>query len=446
MLKEITSYLEESEDESEEVKEEAERLIQAIEKRKGKTRKEEHEMRVSRVQRRGTRPAPIIVDDPVEGLRTPPSTNCGTGEMLDYALELHRKFSAKKVPELRDLCSSEGIVWTKHKTAIGDLLRCRMKLGFEGTPSHLCALYDLPRTGGHVKARLEEIPGIPTFMKNSRNVTSGYEVSVEHLEQYLGCSLKAWTGTANLKISREDGLKCLTNRGFKDSQAMTCREVSRWVDTLEKLVRVPIDRNPGATLVICPVLYLHACKMTFNKNHSFIPVPETEMQILSKMKDEYRRRELGSTAMWGAGGRIGQAYVLPKDKDLDRWRPISPAVHDPARLAGARLGRAIRYMLLDFKGIYHFDLKATYSLRSRCEQIQEQFRRSGMDAIARSYDIKHIFARLSHHAVMESVRWLVRYHEDRGLVGVQELEGEDMCYDKGQMKARWIRFHVVQDD
>ncbi|GBG83933.1 hypothetical protein CBR_g37804 [Chara braunii] len=139
VLKEITSYLEESEDESEEVKQEAGRLIEAIEKRKGKKRKENNEMRVSRAPKIETRPAPILVEELAGELRTPPS-NRGAREILDYALDLHRKFPAKKVPELRDLCNSEGIEWTKRETAIGKLVKCRMKLAYESEAARLSPL------------------------------------------------------------------------------------------------------------------------------------------------------------------------------------------------------------------------------------------------------------------------------------------------------------------
>ncbi|GBG81506.1 hypothetical protein CBR_g32495 [Chara braunii] len=139
MLKEITSYLEKSEDESEEVKHEDGRLIDAIERRKGKKRKENQNMRVSRAPKIGTRPALIVVEEVPDELRTPPSCR-GAGEILDFALDLHRKLSAKKVPELRDLCNSEGIEWTKRETAIGELVKCRMKLAYENEATRLSRL------------------------------------------------------------------------------------------------------------------------------------------------------------------------------------------------------------------------------------------------------------------------------------------------------------------
>ncbi|GBG88308.1 hypothetical protein CBR_g46875 [Chara braunii] len=310
MLKEITSYLEESDDESEEVKQEAGRLIEAIEKRKGKKRKEEHEMRMSRVPRRRTQPSPIVVEERDDDVRTPPSHNRGAGEILDFALELHRKFSSKKVPELRDLCNSEGIQWTKRETAIGELVKCRMRLAYEEEAAHLSPL---------------------------------------------------------------------------------------------------------------------AGRLTFHWNHSFVPVQVSESEILAEMKTEYRRKGLEVTAMWGKGGKIGQAYVLPKDKDLERWRPISPAVHDPARLAGARVERAIRYMLLGLNEDRHFDLKSMDALREKCEKIQSYLRKKEGDALARSYDIKDMFARLSHQAVLDAVRWIIEYHVNRGMLGVHVSRQGKIC-------------------
>ncbi|GBG69342.1 hypothetical protein CBR_g4039 [Chara braunii] len=187
------------------------------------------------------------------------------------------------------------------------------------------------------------------------------------------------------------------------------------------------DARKGATLLVCPVLYLRACKETFNWNRSFQVINETEAQVLGGMKMEYERLSLKGVARWQTGGRIGRAYVLPKDKDLDRWRPISPGTNDPARLAGARVGRAIRYMLFGVRRTEHFDLRSTDELKERCEAFQREMGKGGDGVLARSYDIKDMFAKLSHQRVMEAVEWLIMYHEKRGMKGARVSQRGKLC-------------------
>ncbi|GBG81260.1 hypothetical protein CBR_g31932 [Chara braunii] len=158
MLKEIRSYIDESEEDSEEVREEAGKLADAIESRKkaGKkkrvyevdtnlstdgrngdltrdTRRKSSE--AAATKRASLTPLGIGEEGREEELKTPLkglSAACSSEGVLEYALELHRRLSAKKVPELRKICSKEGIPWSKRDNVICELVRCRTRLVYEG--------------------------------------------------------------------------------------------------------------------------------------------------------------------------------------------------------------------------------------------------------------------------------------------------------------------------
>ncbi|GBG88306.1 hypothetical protein CBR_g46873 [Chara braunii] len=138
VLREMRSYFDESEDDSEEVREEAGKLIEAIESPKGKKRVPEWEGRISAARMRPARAAVVInVEDDLPGMMHTPqpkrkdaNNGAAGGEMLEYVLGLHRQLSAKKVPELRKICNQEGIEWTKKEVAITELVRCRTRLAY----------------------------------------------------------------------------------------------------------------------------------------------------------------------------------------------------------------------------------------------------------------------------------------------------------------------------
>ncbi|GBG63223.1 hypothetical protein CBR_g36992 [Chara braunii] len=136
VIREIRSYLDESEDDSKEVKEEVGKLVEAIERRKGKAKMLGEEGRISRIPRRGNRGDPVRIDDDEE-IRTPPpvkkepEVGMADPRMLDFVIEMHRHLSAKKVPELRKLCNEEGIEWSRKDVAVGELVKCRAKLAYE---------------------------------------------------------------------------------------------------------------------------------------------------------------------------------------------------------------------------------------------------------------------------------------------------------------------------
>ncbi|GBG76178.1 hypothetical protein CBR_g21927 [Chara braunii] len=145
VMREMRSYFDESDDDSEEVREEAGKLVEAMEKRKGKGRAKVTEERWPKVRigGRGDREELVKLED--EEDRTPPP-NHRTDErdpnILYFAIELHRHLSEKKVPELRKLCNREGIEWSKRDTVIGELVKCKAKLAY-GDFTENVRIYDL---------------------------------------------------------------------------------------------------------------------------------------------------------------------------------------------------------------------------------------------------------------------------------------------------------------
>ncbi|GBG58922.1 hypothetical protein CBR_g24273 [Chara braunii] len=289
-------------------------------------------------------------------------------------------------PEIARFVDGRIRVVEKKRPAVGMVIHnqweCAEGEGVECT----CRGFDLSRSEGHVKVRINEVKDVPGDLE--------------------GC--------------------CVDQRGIQTA-AMTTNEVRRVFRKYADLVAVPIDRNPGATLLLCLVLYHQACTETFNGNPSFRVVHMSEGQILARMKEEYLRKGLNRIARWQTGGKVGQAYVLPKDKDLGRWRPISPSTSDPARLAAARVGRAIRFMLFGLRRAEHFDLKSLDEVGKWCKEVQGEMMAKGDGVLVRSYDIKDMFARLSHESVMEAVEWVVRYHEKKGMKGVKVSTRGKMC-------------------
>ncbi|GBG69622.1 hypothetical protein CBR_g4452 [Chara braunii] len=310
------------------------------------------------------------------------------------------------------------VVFRKRKT-VGMIIHNHWAFAEKEVAVCTCQFFQLSRSDGHVKVRLPEVEGVPAFMRNSNNVTSGITISPHALETCIRKEIESCAGGMRIQIDQGGIERCFRRWESGGSVAMTTNAVRTVFGGLRSLVAVPIDRNPGATPILCPVLYLRACKETFNHNPGFQVVAREEDQVLRTMREDYIRNGLTKVARWQAGGRIGQTYVLPKDKDLGRWRPISPCTLDPARVAAARGGRAIRYMLFCLPKNDHFDLRATDDLGKRCEEVRSALTRRYDGAIVRSYDIKEMFFKLSHEVVMEAVEWLIKYHERRGMRGVK---------------------------
>ncbi|GBG69391.1 hypothetical protein CBR_g4084 [Chara braunii] len=315
----------------------------------------------------------------------------------------------------------------KKRITVGGVIHNHRLFAEMGEAECTCQGLDLPRVGGHVKVRLENVGRLPAFVTNSKNITKGYDATVGMLEECIREGLEPWSMRKIIRVNHEMLRRCIGPASVEVSLAMTVREVKETMVMFQKLAAVPIDRNPGATLLICPSMYVEACKQVFNLNPSYESVFREEVEILRSMKEDYEKRGLRRVARWQTGGKVGQSYILPKAKDLDRWRPISPCTHDPGRLAGSRVGKAIRYMLFGVDRRIHFDLKSTDEMKEYCGLMQKRLGRKADGALIRSYDIKDMFARLSHHIVLDALAWLIKYHQDRGMMGVKVSARGKIC-------------------
>ncbi|GBG72306.1 hypothetical protein CBR_g11235 [Chara braunii] len=226
-----------------------------------------------------------------------------------------------------------------------------------------CSRLSLQRFQGHVRTRLDEVRGVHRFVLNSRNVTCGRVVSTLELpEAIIKVIPKTWRNNL-LQLSDADVRRCVHEQMALPS-ALTEQEVARNVRAIRSLVLVSLDRNPGVTLVICPVLYFHGFRMTFSWNPGFVNKTQNEERVLAESKAAYKEAGLLHVATWRTCGRLGRAYVIPKDKDYGRWCPISPLWSEPSRTASSRLGRALRYMLVCLPENQHFSLRATDNLKA----------------------------------------------------------------------------------
>ncbi|GBG76746.1 hypothetical protein CBR_g22962 [Chara braunii] len=151
----------------------------------------------------------------------------------------------------------------------------------------------------------EKAEGSPS--QDDCSVYEGMDVGIPHVRRkdLSGC-FQAETGRFSDKVCKEEDLRT-------------------WCALVDGLVRVPIDHNPGDTLVCCPLLYREGMRKLFLGNDEFVECEEGEANILRKTKSRYNDAKLGGLAKWDARGSVGKAYAIPKHKDAMKWRPVCPS-------------------------------------------------------------------------------------------------------------------------
>ncbi|GBG90203.1 hypothetical protein CBR_g50384 [Chara braunii] len=187
---------------------------------------------------------------------------------------------------------------------------------------------------------------------------------------------------------------------------------------LSHLVVVPVDRNQGDVVIMCPSTYHHDLQLMFNLNVAYQQVSGvSEKEVLARVRTEFKDRDLQKLGAWNPKAKLGQVYVLPKHKDLLRWRPIAPANAEGSKTAGRRLARALNFLLKRVPKAKHFNLKVTTLLKQNLKKTEKELSIFGENSMAlvNSFDIKEMFTSLPHQEIVRVTDWLLQQWEARGV-------------------------------
>ncbi|GBG86700.1 hypothetical protein CBR_g41763 [Chara braunii] len=373
------------------------------------------------------------------------SAGCSQKGLIEYCISAHKIYSAKKADSLRKICEKKGLKYTKKPEVVEMLARHQVELAYDGfeevqekTPTDAKAKtkasgsprreftkdrivsekqtpkqnsLHLPKEVVHVLTRFSKLD-VPRFVKNSKNVTrSARACSDRTIGEAVREATKHLAQGAAISVSPD---KVFT-RGPVQATAWTDDEVRIWNARFQGLVLAPIDRNQGDTAVMCPILYRRGFGKTFawNNNYETVGDLKSEPGLLKEQKADFIKTGLQKVGGWKADGRLGTAYVIPKHKDLTRWRPIAPAPADLAGLAQRRIAKALHCLLKRLPAHCTFYLNSIAELAERLQATSQRLRTAGCDqAMGRCYDIKEMFSRIPHGAVVQAMQQLLRRYED----------------------------------
>ncbi|GBG77961.1 hypothetical protein CBR_g25892 [Chara braunii] len=191
------------------------------------------------------------------------------------------------------------------------------------TLSCTCSEYALPRTDGHILARIGEVEAVPQLALNGKNIVRPrLETSLEELSTGMRQGLTVVLGSRVRKHLEDLHLdKCFT---------IGCNEEGRGDESLvlpvkrklQGLAITPIDRNVGDMVVMCPLLYGRRFDMMFMWNVAYLTVSNNEAEILQTMKAYYKNHGLDQLAAWNCKGAIGKTFVLPCSEPSRRGAPL----------------------------------------------------------------------------------------------------------------------------
>ncbi|GBG68096.1 hypothetical protein CBR_g2646 [Chara braunii] len=341
------------------------------------------------------------------------AAECSQKGLIDYCISAHKIFSAKKADVLRKICEQKGVKYTTKPEVVEILARQQVQLAYDGFEEDPGAAMGAVKTkaSGSPRKGFSDI-GVPRFVRNSKNIS-------RHAKAGDSDTIRRAIdeGTKHLKGSSarlRTGGAIMTERKTSPA-ALTDEQVREWGMQFDGLVLTPVDRNQGDTAVFCPVLYRHGFGKIFawNSNYVTIGKAEDEAAILKTSREDFLAGGLDSIGKWRPDGRLGTTYMIPKHKDLARWRPIAPAPADPVSLATKRTARALHCLLIRLPANNTFN--SVGDLAERLNATTQRMRSAGCNqVVGRCYDIKEMFSRIPHEAVIKAAHQLMRRYEDDG--------------------------------
>ncbi|GBG89109.1 hypothetical protein CBR_g48820 [Chara braunii] len=300
-----------------------------------------------------------------------------------------------------------------------------------------------PTVGGHVCFRLSEASFVPEWIKNARNIPRpAHRHSASSLKkqlQFVFDPLLKFCNTTREAfgrgISKQMVEKCFSSTKSDDQEGFDTAGVAEWRERFDGLVRCPIDHNPGDSFVCCPTVYWEGMKKMFLRNAGFEICERKEQELERDNGQKYQELGYEKLGRWNPKGKLGKCYVIPKHKDVRKWRPICPSFEECGVKASKQVARAVNRMLWDLPSRSNFNMRSTEELIDRIAVANIELRK-GEGFVSAAFDIKEMFCNLPHDAVIEVVRWVSDFLVLQGSSGVliqERGKGAKMRMGKGQI-------------
>ncbi|GBG92550.1 hypothetical protein CBR_g55944 [Chara braunii] len=340
-----------------------------------------------------------------------------TSEAYNWSVDVHQLLDSQETAERRSfsLMLQRGNVWCggwrKVKAAFG-----KTELTIEGLP--------YPRVIDHVRFRLHELDGINPMICHANYVPKLDHTDREGLlvhEILAGFATWGNRGDVEVRVHKWEVLKCMQRAGSEEDnyvgKYLDVKEVETVKAKLDGLVLTSLDRNAGETVAMCPTLYFEAMMDTFVLSSGYTIMQEKEEDILRRMKADAEEVGLKQFVRWDVKGKFGDAYVLPKHKDLSRFRLVCPTFSEPHVRICRVTAKVLNDLLAGMPRKWHFNLRSVSELVPRLDQVNRSISRvmkSNSEVVAMSFDIKDMFSKLSHEEIIQAVDWVIDHHRSNG--------------------------------
>ena len=200
------------------------------------------------------------------------------------------------------------------------------------------------------------------------------------------------------------------------------------------------DKNNGAIAVACPMWYRKKLIETFDWTKwraNYQKINKDRNSVLKYWKEEVKKKKIKTG--WNPKGMIPYCYGLPKEKDLNKMRPIVSYVHHPMKRIFNYIGRIILFMTKKsgIEGLTLWRVSDTEKrLKLTNELIDEWREEEDIEIKMEVYDVKEMYTCLPHNIILDAVNWVIETYKRKygHLVTITGNRTEDIKVGKHNSK------------
>jgi hypothetical protein len=146
----------------------------------------------------------------------------------------------------------------------------------------------------------------------------------------------------------------------------------------------------------------------FIMDDHYVITDENEREALNIIREKFTQIEGGDNiAKWRKMCAIPRPYVLPKDKDITRMRPVVPYNNHPLKKSSNIISRALMFILIQFCP-QSYTLFKTEDFKPILHQVNKVLENNpDLILVAKSGDVKQMFVDLPHDNIINALDWIL---------------------------------------
>ena len=130
--------------------------------------------------------------------------------------------------------------------------------------------------------------------------------------------------------------------------------------------------------------------------------------LVQLWKTRYKDLGLQALGTVDTEGKMPAGYIIPKSKDINKWRPIVAYTHHPARRMLHTAARALNYLVevcpVEHCNMQRVDMTAQ-RLQDTLDTLVERYPEG--ESFILMGDVKNMYTNLRHRDVLDAIRWFL---------------------------------------